>query len=137
MWKLIQTALRIGNADQLQQLQGARTCRRFADTEMNQHRLHDLKADRQHRIERSHRLLKNHRDVAAAYGAHLVGRQFQQITTLKQNAAANDAASRLRQQLHDGERRHRFAATRFTDQGDHFAGTHLIGNALDRAHHAA
>ena len=77
MWKLIKPTLRIGDADQLQQLEGACACRRLADTEMNQHRLHDLKANRQHRVKRRHRLLKNHRDVAAAYGAHLVGRQFQ------------------------------------------------------------
>ena len=115
----------------------ARARRGLRHRQMNDQRLHDLEADRQHRIERAHRLLENHRDIAAADGAHFIGRQLQQIAALKHDAAADDAAGGFGQELHDGERRNRLAATRFADERDDFTRPHLIGNAFDRAHDAA
>ena len=81
---LVEPALGVGDADQPQQLDGARARLRLAHAEMDEQRLHDLQADRQDRIERGHRLLEDHRDVAAADLAHLLVGELEQVAAVEQ-----------------------------------------------------
>ena len=63
----IDPLLGFGNADFAQQLRSpASRASALVDLLMQHDRLHDLRADREHRVERRHRLLKDHADVAAA-----------------------------------------------------------------------
>ena len=100
---LVKPAIRIGNADHLQQIERAGARRRLVHVEMDHQRFHDLEPDGQHRVQRRHRLLEDHRDIAAANLAHFVFSKLEKIAPLEQDAAADDAACRLGQQPHDGE----------------------------------
>ena len=65
------------------------------------HRLADLIADGEHRVERRHRLLEDHRDPVAADRAHLGGRQREQILAAvldrarRRSGPGGDAISRM------------------------------------------
>ena len=116
-----QPALAVGDADELQQFERARPRLCLVHPQMDEQRLLDLLADLHDRIERGHRLLEDHGNVAAAYLAHLLVRKGKQVTALEQHAAPGDAAGRLGEEAHDGERGHRFAATGFAHDGDDLA----------------
>ena len=83
---LIQPRLGIRDTHQLQQFLCPRPSGFGRHTQMQQQRLANLEADGQHRIQRRHRILKNHRDIAPAYGAHGIFTDRQQIAAFKQNA---------------------------------------------------
>ena len=134
---LLEAALRIGNAHQLHELDGTRLRLLLRHAEMDEERLHDLEADRQHRVERCHRLLEDHRDVASPDLAHLVFAEIEQVLPPEQDAARDHSSRRPRKEPHDGERGHRLAATRLADERHDLAGAHPVGDALDRAHDAA
>ncbi len=134
---LFQPPRAVGDADELQQFERTRLGLCVCHLQVDEQRLHDLLADREHRVERGHRLLEDHRDVAAADRAHLVGGQFEQVAAFEQHAPLGHAAGGFRQQAHDGERRYRLAAAGFADDGDHFAALDRVGNAVDRVHDAA
>src|SRR5262249_50257881 len=70
------------------------------------------------RVQRGHRLLEDHRDLVAADAAHLLLRKARQISGLKSNFAADDAAGTLGQKLHNRERGHALAAAGLADQTD-------------------
>src|SRR5262245_55153305 len=78
--------------------------------------LADLPLDRVQRVERRHRFLEDHGDVVAAYLAKglLVG--MEQLLTLEADLAGRMRSCRIGQELHDRERRDRFARSRFTYQ---------------------
>ena len=59
------------------------------------------------------------------------------FAALEQDAAGDDAPGGPREQPHDGERGHRLAAAGFADERHRLAGPDLVGDAFDRAHHAA
>ena len=82
--------------------------------------LGDLLADGLDRVERRHRLLEHHADVVAAQRAHLVFGGRKDVDAVEGDAAGG--ARRMRQKLHDGQRRHRLAGAGFADQPHHFAG---------------
>ena len=104
-----------GDVHAAQQLDRARPRLAPRAAAMAQDSLDDLVADRKARIERSHRLLKDHRQAIAAQVAQgFVGR-FQQIETIKLDRAGN-VSGMFREQAHDRERRHAFAAAGFADQ---------------------
>ena len=134
---LIEAAVRVGDADEVEQLAGARSSSIAVHVEVDLERLHDLLADRQHRIERCHRLLENHGDVAAPERGHLRFRDFRQVAALEQHAAAGDARGDRMQEAHHGERGDGLARARLSDDRHHFAAAHVKGYALDRAHGAA
>ena len=67
----LEPALRIGNADLGQHLDGARARRGAGQAAMQQQNLADLLLDRVQRIERGHRLLEHDGDVVAAHLPHL------------------------------------------------------------------
>ncbi len=67
----LEPALRIGNADLAQNLDGARAGGLAGQPAMQQQNLADLLLDRVQRIERGHRLLKDDGDVVAAHPPHV------------------------------------------------------------------
>jgi hypothetical protein len=85
VWILLQAPLAVGDADELKQFERARFGLRGRHLQMDEQRLHDLLADREDRVERGHRLLEDHRDVAAADLAHLLGGELEQVATFEQH----------------------------------------------------
>ena len=95
----------------------------------------DLIADRPHRVERCHRLLKDHGDLVAAHAAHLCIGQLEKITTIESDTARDNTPWRIRHQPQNRQRRHAFAAARFTDNGQLFAGLERKRNIVHRFDH--
>ena len=92
------------------------------------HRLGDLIADGEHRVQAGHRLLEDHRDAVAADVAHLRRRQVEQVPAVEHDLPGGDAAGR-RHQAHHGQRQHRLAAAGLADDAEGAA-------AIDRDVHA-
>ena len=69
------------------------------------HRLGDLVADRQHRVQRRHRVLEDHRHVAAADLAELLLRQLQQVLALEDRLALRDPGRRRQPEDRTASRR--------------------------------
>ena len=67
-----------------------------------------------------------------AQAAEVRGRLLQQIVAFQQDAAGRRRELSLRQQAHDGVRRHRFAGAGFADDADDLAGGHRERDVLDR-----
>ncbi|KAH0444816.1 hypothetical protein KCU90_g743, partial [Aureobasidium melanogenum] len=106
--------LRLRNPHQFEQLHGTLPCRGFGQALMLAQGLDDLRADRQHGIERRHRLLEDHRNLLPANLPNLARRQIEQLTTVEAQAPRH--TPRRRHKTHQRKRRRRFAATRFADQ---------------------
>ena len=128
---LVEAAGGIGDADQIEQRLCAGAGGRLRQSEMDDERFGDLRRDGEHRVERGHRLLEDHRDVLAAQPPHGVARQPGKVLAAEQDAAADDASGMRRQQPHDAQRGHRFAAAGFADHGDEFARAHIVAHAVD------
>ena len=79
-----------------------------------------LLADGLDRVERRHRFLEDHADIVAAQRAHPVFGRGQDVDPVEGHAARGSRG--LRQELHDGKRRHRLARTGFADQRDRLPG---------------
>jgi len=122
----------IGNTHRIQQIERAALELAAAQFLMLRQRLADLRAHGQHRIQAGHRLLKNHGDARTAQGAHGDFRQGKQILAVEFDAAT-DNACRRGQQAHQGQGRHRLAATGFTQERERLAAfnakTHRIHGA--------
>ena len=111
------------DADRRQRLDGALARLACRDWKMRAHRLGDLMADGEHRIECAHRLLKDHADAAAAHLAHVGLAELHQVATLEQNLAGPPAAA-PRQQPQDRQCGDRFAATALAHDAEGFARHH-------------
>ena len=92
-----------GNPHQFEHLDRARLGGLRRHRGVGQDRLDDLLADGVDRIERGHRLLEDHRHLAAAQLAALVGRQRQHVAVCEQHRLGLDLARRARHQAHDRE----------------------------------
>ena len=103
-----------------------------------EHRLGDLVADPEDRVEARHRLLEDHRHLEAAQLADLVLRELQQVPALEEDLTARDLGGRDVQQPHDRQRRHGLAAARFAHHPERAAppdGEADAVDGLDRAVH--
>jgi hypothetical protein len=115
MRKLAEPHLRRGDTDAAHQFDrplergGAR-----AALVAGQHLSH-LRADRKGRVEAGHRLLEDHRDPVAAQARHLAVGQRKEVGAGKAHAFGGAPAA-AREQVHDRQRGHRFAAAGFADQ---------------------
>ena len=107
---VLDPALRGGDAHALQKLDRALASLLLGRLLVREHRLGDLKAGLQDRVERALGILEDHRDVAAANVADLLVAQLQQVLVAKQHLAA-DHLARVRHQPEQRQRRHRLAAT--------------------------
>ena len=85
---LVEPAFGVGDADELQQLDGAGARLRVVHSHVDRQRLGDLQPDGEQRVERGHRLLEDHRDVAAADLAHLL------VVEIEQALAVEDRCGR-------------------------------------------
>ena len=103
---------------------------------MRAHRLGDLVADGEDRVQAGHRLLEDHRDAVAADVAHLRERQIEQVPAVEHDLAGGDAAGR-RHQAHHGERQHRLAAAAFADDAERAAAIDRDVDAIHRGDVAA
>ena len=61
----------------------------------------------------------------------------EEVAAFEQHAPVRDASGGLREQAHDGERGHRFAASRLAHQRHHLARVDAPAHAFHRAHDAA
>src|SRR5437016_3543220 len=75
---------------------------------MQLERLGDLPADGEDRIQARHRVLEDHRDVVAADAPDLVVVHLQDVLTVEDDRALDDAAGGLRNETHQRERGDRF-----------------------------
>ena len=99
---------------------------------MQLQRLADLCAHGHHRVEAQPRFLKHHCHAPAAHAAHGALRQSQDVVCAQMNRATAIGHA-IRQQAHERERSHGFAAAGFTQQGEGLA----LGNIETDAIHDA
>ena len=131
---LVEAALGLGDADQLQHLHGPVVGLAAADALVQPQRLAELPADGQHGIEARHRLLEDHGDVVAAHAAASRVGELQQVDAAEADGA-RDLAGRLGDQAQDGVGGHRLAAARFTHHRQRLALLDVEGDAVDRPVH--
>ena len=93
------------------------------------HRLGELLADLDDRVQGSHRLLENHGDAIATQTAHFTRAEAPHCL-VRNHRVAGDARG-PGQQTEGRGGCHRLARTRFADQGHHFAGLDREADALD------
>ncbi len=86
------TLFRSRNAHFLEHLDGAIARLPLSQVQVQPHRLGDLFADRQHRVERGHRILEDHRDLIAANLAHLALALVGQVLPEQFDAIARDGS---------------------------------------------
>ena len=93
---LLDALLGLGDADQLQHLDGPRQRAPVRHLLVQDQRLADLPADGHDRVERGHRLLEDHGDVVAADLAHGRLVEADEVAPVELDGAADDAAGRRR-----------------------------------------
>ena len=134
--KGIEPRRRGGNADLLQQLDGAAAALRARAALMHRQRLHDLVADAEGRVEAGHRLLEDHRDVLADDLAPLAVRQGQEVDA----GEAHDIRRHLARpgdEAHDGEHGDALAGAGFAHHAQQLAGLEGEVDAVHRPERAA
>ena len=127
---LVDAALRLGDADPAQPVDGLLARRRTAQRRVRFDRLDDLLADLHHRVQARRRLLKDHSDLAAPDASHLRFGQRQRVLAVQVDAAFGDAAV-FRQQSHQRKRGHALAAAGLADQREGLAAFDRERQAVD------
>ena len=128
----IEAAFRGGDAHTVERGDGAGFQHQVAGIAVvGAHGFHDLVAHGEDRVQAGHRFLEDHRDAAAAQGAHFGIWQGEQILAVEHDAAGGDAAGGWHQ-AHGGERQHGFAAAAFADDAEGFAPGHRERHPGDR-----
>ena len=102
---------------------------------MHQHRLRDLVADAQRRVQRGRRVLEDHGDRASAEPPVLLLGKPDQGVAAEPHGAVRDAPRRV-EQAHDRERGDGLARPRLADDCDPLSRGNGEGDVVDRAHHA-
>jgi hypothetical protein len=121
----------VGNADRLQQLDGAEARVVATGNAVDGERFGNLIADAHHWIEGRHRLLEDERDAGAAHFPHFAFRQRQEVAPFEDDASAGDSAWRLNQPQ-DREGGDRFAAAGLTDDAERLAAIQLKADMIHR-----
>ena len=116
MRKVVHPVFRLGDPDQFQHFHRAVAGVVLAHPLVQAHRLGDLVAHGEDRIERGHRLLEDHGDLVAADLAHLFLVELGEVPPLVTDLAADDAPRALLEELHHRQRGDALAAARFADQ---------------------
>ena len=128
---LVVSAFRLGNPHLFQHGDRRRFGRSFGEPFIAHQDLCHLFTDGQHRVQGGHRILKNHRDLVAANGAHLRRGFLRQIVILEANAAAG-YPSVAPQKLNDRLTGDAFPAARLADDADKLPRLHLKAHAAHR-----
>jgi hypothetical protein len=118
-------ALRVGEADTGEDLDGAGLGFLPAHVGVHDERFRDLVPDRVQGGERGHRLLEDHGDAPAAEGAHALALSIKlgdvdgglRSRRVIEDDGAGADAGRFRQDAENGLRRHRLAGPGFADHG--------------------
>ncbi len=129
---LLHSRGRVGNPDELEHLDAAVEGLLLRDLLVLQVHLHQLEADREHRVQRRHGLLKDHADLVAAHVANAFIVQLQQIASLEHDFAGDNSSRRTWNEAQDAQRRDALARAGLADQSDDFAGIHAEIDAVDR-----
>ncbi|MNF98852.1 hypothetical protein D3C84_817270 [compost metagenome] len=127
----LEALVRLGDADHLQQFQGAFGRHLAAQALVDAQHLVDLLFDRVQRIERGHRLLEDHCNPVATDVADGFFLQVQQVLPGILDGAGGMAGERVGQQAQDRMRGHRFTGTALADQGQGFAAPDVEADAFD------
>ena len=114
----IQPALGVGDLHAFQHLQRPGAAGGLVDAAVADHRLGDLVADREHRVEREHRLLEDHRHDAATVVLELPSGERQGVATVDADRPA-DLRPFGRQDAQQRAQRHALAAARLADHAQH------------------
>ena len=128
----VDSALRRGNPHQPQHFQCFLARRLLRQVLMNAQRLADLVANRQHRVQGTQCVLKNHRHARTADVLHLVERDVQQRLPFQLDCAAVPYQPPFVIQAHDGLARDALAAAAFAHDAQDFALIHVKRNAINR-----
>jgi hypothetical protein len=123
------------DADQLEQLAHLGAGGLAAGGAVHLHRLHDLAADRLHRVERVHGALEHHRDVLPAVRADGFLAPRQDVLPVQEHAAGHAGAGR--QQPHQRQDGGRLAAAGLAHQAHPLARTKLEADPLNGVQLAA
>src|ERR1700674_5250914 len=97
---------------------------------MRQHRLVNLEAGAQNRIERALWVLEDHRDVTPADLTNFLIGDLEKILIAKQDLASHDAAW-LRHQPQQRKCSHGFSAARFTHDAETLTRVKVEAHAID------
>ena len=124
-------ALRIRDSDQAENFDRAIEGPFGVDVLMQLDRFGNLDSARVDRIEGRHRFLKDHRDIVATDGLHVLIRQGDEVAVAQPDVAAGDPAVLL-QEPHDREGGDAFARSRLTDQTNRLFRTNGQVDAVDR-----
>ena len=128
---LLQAAVRLVDADQLQQLLSAGPGFLLGLFGVQQDDLDDLVADGVHRVQTRHRVLEDDGDLVAADLAELLLGHFVDLVAVEPHRAADQTAG-VSGQAHDGIRRDRLAGAGLADDAQHVALVHAEGHAVQR-----
>ena len=130
------TAFRVGDADDLQQLDRAgRGGLRRQMPVVQPQRLADLVADGVDGGERRERVLEDHRELFAADARKLGVVEPDERSPFELDRAGD--LGRRGQQAHDRERRHRLARARLADDAEELARVHVVRDAAHGLHGVA
>ena len=128
---LLQAAVRLVDADQLQQLPSAGPSFLLGLFGVQQDDLDDLVADGVHRVQARHRVLEDDGDLVAANFAELLLGHFVDLVAIEPHRAADQPAG-VGGQAHDGVGRDRLAGAGLADDAQHVALVHAEGHAVQR-----
>src|SRR5262249_11867116 len=123
-----------GDPDMVEHLDRALPLRTGRNALVRAHRLHDLLADGQHRIERSHRLLKDHGNSGAANLLQARLRKLRQVLAVEVHRPRFHARRRAGQQPQDRQGSDAFARTGFADDAENLTFVYIEIDILDRDH---
>ncbi len=136
VWVVPRADLGFRNADAPQHPDGS--CRRVAsgDHAMCPQGLGDLRPDSEHRVETRRGFLEDHRDLRAAYAAHLLGGELEEIhPVVLHHALLRDVPRRRLDQPQQREGRHGLAAARFTHDTQRLSREEIERHVIHGARH--
>ncbi len=128
MWVTGKAPSRVGNADQVQHLGGARPRSTATQTEMLRQALRDLPSHSQHRVQCCHRLLEHDGDLTATQSPQLRLGKRHQVTPLPRDTSGG--LRNIWQQTENGAQRQAFARTGFADDAEYLAGSDIEADVL-------
>ena len=127
---------RLGDADRLQQLDGAFDGVRVRQAEVDLEPFGHEPLDAEHGVQAGDRVLEDHRDVVAADVAHLALGHRHEVAPEKLDGPADGRVVHHAREAEDGVRGDALAAARLTDEADELAGCDREAHLVDGVHDA-
>ncbi len=129
VWVAVEAGAGLGDADEVEHLDGALLGHRHRDLVVSANGLGELVADGVHRVQRRHRILEDHGDALAPDVASDLVAKADQLLAVEPGRAGDPR--RLRQQPEQRHRRHRLARSGLADDAEDLA---LVQVEADAAH---